>query len=249
MAELAPVGKLSEGKTKIVWSTNRDNVLLLEFKDSITALDGRRRDLIAGKAAWNAEVSARLFEELNKVGIPTHFLALKKPKTLVVRKLDMIQLEVVCRNYAAGSLAKRFPILKFGSELPNPIVELYFKSDELHDPMVTEDLAVALGIADREALSRIRELTLKANDVLSKFFGERGLKLVDFKLEFGFDEDGELRIGDELGGDVMRIWDAETGESLDKDVYRKGESLEDVRATYEKLWRRVVAQGRTRSRS
>jgi phosphoribosylaminoimidazole-succinocarboxamide synthase len=232
--------KIWEGKTKIVFSTKDPNLIILKFKDDITALDGKKRDVIPGKGRINASVSSKLFTELERRGILTHFVKMVNSTSMLVRKLDMIKIEIVCRNYVAGQFARRFPMFKEGAKLSRPLVEFYLKSDELGDPLLTEDHAILLGLTSRGEALRAKALTLRVNEALTTFMAERNLKLVDFKLELGRDGSGKLRVGDELDADCMRLWDSETGNVLDKDVYRKGASVAEVQKIYGELYRRVV---------
>lgn len=231
---------IGEGKTKIVRRMDDPNIVLLEFKDSITALDGEKKDVIAGKGHINAKISSFLFELLSREGIPTHYVSFIEPNYMVVKRLKMLPVEVVCRNIAAGSFAKRYPV-EAGSRLKYPVVEYYLKDDLRHDPMMNEDHIVALGISpSADEVKEIKKVTLRVNEVLSKFLDSKGITLVDFKLEFGRGSDGRIYVGDEINGDSMRLWDKETGRILDKDVYRQGKSLKDVLDTYREFYKRII---------
>jgi len=232
--------KVAEGKTKIVYCTSNADKVLLKFKDDITALDGEKHSNLPRKGVVNAAVSAKLFQLLNENGVPTHYLRLLEPSLMEVQSLKMIPVEVVCRNIAAGHLVKNFPMFKKGDRLKEPIVEFYLKDDALHDPMLVDDHIVALGLADRREIETMRMLIKKVNTILSKFMADRGLTLVDFKLEFGRDSNGNIVVGDELNIDSMRLWDLKTGASVDKDVYRQGASLESVEKTYLESYRHIV---------
>jgi phosphoribosylaminoimidazole-succinocarboxamide synthase len=232
--------KLSEGKTKIVYATDDPDEVLLEFKDSITALDGEKRDVLKGKGRINAEISGILFKHLNKNNVPTHFIKLVNSKTMRVNKLDMIPVEVVCRNFAAGHFVTRFPMFKRGQALKKPVIEFYLKDDSLHDPLLVEDHIIALNLASSKELRHIRRVTIKVNEILKNFLIQRKLKLIDFKLEFGRDKNGAIKIGDELNCDSMRLWDLETNKVLDKDLYRQGVPLNEVMEAYVECHRRIV---------
>ncbi len=233
--------KISEGKTKIVYETQDKDVVLVEFKDDITALDGEKHDILPGKGAINSTISARLFQTLQNEGVPTHFISLDPSRPVMrAKRLRMIPVEVVCRNLAAGHFLSRFTMFKKGEKLKFPVVEFYLKNDELHDPMLVEDHLPVLGLASRAQTATMKELTRKSNTVLSEFFLKLGLTLVDFKLEFGTDAEGEMVLGDELNCDSMRLWEIDTGEALDKDVYRRGGSLDQVKKVYEDSLRRIV---------
>ena len=233
------VGELiASGKTKLVYSLDDPSLVLLRFKDDVTALNGKRRDTITGKGAFNAGISAKLFQVLKNSNIENHYVEMYDPTSLIVKKLEMIPVEVVCRNIATGSIVKRLPISE-GMVFDPPIIEFFLKDDARGDPMITESHMLALKIASKNEIERIIEMTLKANEVLKSYLSSRGLTLIDFKLEFGRRE-GELLIGDELDPDCMRIRDAETGKILDKDLYRKGAPLEEVKRAYEEVYRRIV---------
>jgi len=235
--------KISEGKTKIVYETENKDDVLIEFKDDITALDGEKHDVLPGKGRINAAISAKLFQELQRGGVPTHFISLEPERpAILAKRLEMIPVEVVCRNLAAGHFLSRFPMFEKGEELRFPVVEFYLKSDELHDPMLVEDHLPALGLASVEETARMKEITRRANTVLSNFFHKIGLILVDFKIEFGRDSTGNIMVGDEINCDSMRLWRIDTREPLDKDIYRRGGSLEDVKRVYEESLRRIVTE-------
>jgi len=230
---------LCRGKVKTVYDAGDGNALIV-FRDEITAGDGVKREVKQGKGAINAEISARLFQVLEKEGIPTHYLGFERPDRLLVRRLKIIPVEVIVRNIAAGSLVRRYPF-KEGAQLASPIVELGYKSDEYHDPMLNEDIAVALSLCTREELAEMRVQALKVNDVLKGFFTARRLLLVDFKLEFGRSERGELLLGDEISPDTCRLWDLETREVMDKDRFRR--DMGGVIEHYREVLRRVLQEG------
>jgi len=239
--------KLSEGKTKIVYESDKPEERTLFFKDDITAFDGVKHDTISGKGEINASMTEILFNELEKGGIATHFIKRLDSNRILVKSLDMIRLEVVCRNIAAGHFVKRFPTFKTGYVLPIPIVEFYWKNEELHDPLLTEDHVLVLKLASREEEDRMKSMTLRSNEVLGEFLARHGFTLVDFKLEFGHDDGGHLLVGDELNCDSMRIWDSNTGRCYDKDIYRTGSTLEDVMRTYREVLTKITNKSRGRS--
>jgi phosphoribosylaminoimidazole-succinocarboxamide synthase len=216
--------------------------VLLRFKDSITALDGEKHDVIHRKAEVNAAVSAELFKMLEQEKIPTHFLRLKEATLMQVRRLRMIPVEVVCRNIAAGKLVKSYPFFKHGEKLKTPLVEFFLKDDKRHDPLLSEEHMIASGLASKEEVKKLKMITLKVNSVLRKFMLKRGLLLVDFKIEVGRDHRGTLRVGDELNIDSMRIWDKKTGEVKDKDIYRKGGRLDEVARTYYQSYKLILGR-------
>ncbi|RAP47261.1 MAG: phosphoribosylaminoimidazolesuccinocarboxamide synthase [Methanosphaera sp. rholeuAM74] len=213
---------LYKGKAKDVYKTDNDDEVLIKFRDDITALDGGKKDTLSKKGAYNALISSKLFSVLEDNGVDTQFLNLVNVDEMLTKSLDMIPLEVICRNIAAGSLLKKYPFEK-NQELVPPIIQFDYKNDEFHDPMLNDSIIIALGIATQDDLDNIRTITLKINEVLSNFLKERGLLLVDFKLEFGFDKDSNIVLGDEISPDTTRLWDADTLDNFDKDIYRKGE--------------------------
>lgn len=225
-----------EGKAKRVYSMEDPRYYLIEFKDDATAQDGRKKGVIPGKGVVNCQVSAVLFSHLNSRSLRTHFERLDSESTMVVRRLRMVPLEVVVRNLVAGSLARRLGIAE-GTKPAFPIVEFYLKNDALGDPLVTEDHVAALGIATRQLATELREAALGVNREIQPLFAAGGLTLVDFKLEFGWC-DGELVLGDEISPDTCRLWDAATGERLDKDRFRR--DMGGVEEAYAEVLRRVT---------
>ena len=227
---------LYEGKAKRVYETGEEGVLLHRYKDDATAFDGKKRGSWAGKGKTNATMSAALFKYLESRGVPTHFVGQPDETAIKTRKLDMLPVEVIVRNVAAGSLAKRIGYEE-GTPLKAPIVELCLKDDDLGDPMLNWYHFRELGVAD-EDLEFCEELGLKVNELLYPFFDEKGVTLVDFKVEVGRDEDGGLVLADEISPDTCRFWDKETGEKLDKDRFRR--DMGGVEEAYEEMLRRVT---------
>lgn len=225
------------GKAKSLYRTDTPGELLVQFRDDITAFDGEKKDVITRKGAWNARVSAKLFGLLEENGIPTHFIRMDGDSAMIVRDLAMIPLEVIVRNRAAGSLVRRYPFTE-GTPLNPPVIVIDYKDDARHDPMINDDIIIALDLLSRDELATVREMALRVNEVLVRFFDSIGISLVDFKLEFGKDR-GKIVVGDEISMDSMRLWDKSTGESLDKDVYRfeKG----DVLAIYREVAKRALS--------
>jgi phosphoribosylaminoimidazole-succinocarboxamide synthase len=223
------------GKAKSLYRTDTEGELLVQFRDDITAFDGGKKDVLTEKGSLNAQVSARLFSLLEEDRIRTHFIRLLNHSSMLVRELSMIPLEVIVRNIAAGSMVRNYPIRE-GTPLDPPVIVIDYKDDSRHDPMLNDDLILAMQILSTDELIRTKELALMVNIVLSRFFEARGIILVDFKLEFGRYE-GEILIGDEISMDSMRLWDATTKGSLDKDVYRfeKGDVLAVYRQVTEKV--------------
>jgi len=228
---------LYTGKAKSVYEIDEDTVFM-EFRDDLTAGDGAKKESKSKKGALNAEISAKLLGVMEENGIPTHFIEYQRPNRHVVKKVKILPLEVICRNLATGSLLKRYPF-KAGQKLSPPIIEMGYKSDEYHDPMLNDDTALALGLASsREELDEIRKITLKVNRVLKDFLLPRGIILVDFKLEFGYDRSGKLLLADEISPDTCRFWDVGTGDIMDKDRFRQ--DLGSVIEYYEEVKRRVL---------
>ncbi len=225
-----------EGKAKRLYTTENADEFLQEFKDDATAFNGLKKDKIPHKGELNNQISSIIFEHLIKEGIPTHFIRKISDTEMLVKKVSIVKAEVVCRNVAAGSLVKKLGFTE-GIELDPPIIEMYLKSDELGDPLFTDDHILALGIATREELKTIREYALRINSILKKFFLDRGIRLIDFKLEFGRDKEGRIILADEISPDTCRLWDAATGKKLDKDRFRF--DLGDVEEAYKEIMERV----------
>lgn len=227
--------ELYAGKAKSVYATDDPDRLILHFRDDTSAFDGRRMESLERKGMVNNRFNAFIMAKLEDAGIPTHVEELLSPTECVVKKLDMIPVECVVRNIAAGSLVKRLGV-KEGEPLTPPTFELFLKNDELHDPMVNESLAESFGWASAEQLAEMKALTFKVNEVLKQLFADGGMLLVDYKLEFGVFH-GKIVLGDEFSPDGCRLWDAKTREKLDKDRFRQG--LGSVIESYEEVGRRI----------
>ena len=228
--------KLYEGKAKIVYATNRPGVVVQYFKDDATAFNALKRGTILGKGVVNNRMSAAMFERLGRAGVPTHYLGTLSDREMLCRKLDIIKIETIVRNIVAGSLAKRTG-LEEGTPIKQPVVELYYKSDPLGDPMLNDDHVRMLGLATPVELAWLKRTALRINGVLRPFMLRRGLLLVDFKLEFG--RSGRtLYLGDEISPDTCRLWDEKTREKLDKDRFRR--DLGGVEEAYQEVFRRLV---------
>jgi len=227
---------LYKGKAKSVFTTDVKDRLIVEFRDDITAFDGGKKDVLENKGNYNAEVSAFFFDYLERNGVKTHFFSMLDPHHMVVRRLDMIPLEVIVRNIAAGSLVRNYPFRE-GSPLDPPIVVIDYKDDSRHDPMINDDIILGLNLLTAAEIKKIKKVALEVNRLLSDLLAAQGITLVDFKIEFGR-QGKTIYLGDEISMDSMRLWDKKTGESLDKDVYRfeKG----DVMAIYDKVARRIT---------
>lgn len=212
-----------EGKSKIIYEGTEPGTVIQFFKDDTTAFNKEKFEVIAGKGILNNRISAHLMTRLEQIGVPTHFLRSLNMREQLVRKIEMIPVEVVIRNIAAGSLCKRLSVAE-GTILPRPLVEFYLKDDKLGDPMVSEDHVVVFGWAEPYEIDEMIAQAFRVNDYLNGLFSGIGIRLVDFKLEFGrlWGEEGELYIvlADEISPDSMRLWDSRTGEKLDKDRFR-----------------------------
>ncbi len=228
---------LYEGKAKKLYETDDPALMIMEFKDSLTAFDGAMKAEMSGKGEWNNRISAAIMSYLNEHGVPTHFVRLLSARESIVKRLSMIPLELICRNFIAGSMAKRTGIAE-GTPFNRPVVEFHFKSDELNDPLYTEDLIYALELASEDEVKKMRALGLKVNELLSSFMDERGILLVDFKLEFGYTTDKELVIGDEITPDTCRLWDKKDMTKLDKDRFRR--KMGNIAEAYQQVLSRVT---------
>jgi phosphoribosylaminoimidazole-succinocarboxamide synthase len=235
--------KLYEGKAKILYTTDDPNILLTRFKDDATAFNAQKRGTIRGKGEINNAISAHLFKLLAKHGIPTHFVDLPTPTDMLVKAVTIVPLEVVIRNIAAGSLCKQTGI-PLGTPIAPAIVEFYLKDDALGDPLLTIDRIQLLQVASPEQVDQLRAMALQINQVLRQFFDQCGITLVDFKLEFGLDRQGQLILADEISPDTCRFW--RQGELdpekrvLDKDRFRQ--DLGNIEDAYQQVLSRVLGQ-------
>lgn len=230
--------KLYEGKAKIVYKTDDPDVLVCEYKDSLTAFDGTKKDSMEEKGELNAKISSTIFSYLTKQGIPNHFIEFVPPRTQKVKKVEIIPVEVVIRNIMAGSISKRLGIPE-GTALSEPLIEFYLKNDDLHDPIICENHVTGLGFATRQQLDVIKGLAFKVNDSMKKFFLDVGLRLIDFKLEFGTHK-GQVILADEFSPDTCRLWDVNTNEKMDKDRFRR--DMGGVMEAYLEVARRIHVQ-------
>lgn len=213
--------KIYEGKAKALYSTSQPNQLIQYFKDSATAFNGEKKAEIDGKGVLNNIISEHIMLEINKIGIPTHFIKRLNEREQLIKKVTIIPLEVIVRNVVAGSMAKRLGITE-GGVLSNPVFELCYKDDSLGDPLINDDHAISvLKVLTKSQLEEIKNYTLKINQFLQKTFAEINIKLVDFKIEFGFDAQGKIILADEISPDSCRLWDSATSEKLDKDRFRR----------------------------
>ena len=228
--------QLYEGKAKKVFATDQPDLVIVDYKDDATALNGKKRGTIKGKGAINNMMTNRLMQMLEKNGVPTHFVEEISDRETVVKKVSIVPLEVIIRNVAAGSLSKRLGIPE-GTPLRKPVIEYCYKCDELDDPMVNEYHIAAMGWTTDEQMKLIAEYALKVDSVLIRFFKEINVELIDFKLEFGVTSDGTLVLADEISPDTCRFWDATTHEKLDKDRFRR--DMGGVEEAYIEMARRL----------
>ncbi|WZE73765.1 phosphoribosylaminoimidazolesuccinocarboxamide synthase [Macrococcus sp. CCM 2573] len=225
-----------EGKAKRVYSTDEDHVFRIEYKDEVTAGNGAKKDSMAGKGRLNNLITSYFFERLAQEGLESHFIKRLSDTEQLVKAVTIIPLEVVVRNYAAGSIVKRLGFDK-GVQFKSPLVEFYYKEDALNDPIITDDHVKLLGIADDHDIAELKRQALIINDMLMKMMDEMNLQLIDFKIEFGKDQDGNILLADEISPDTCRIWDKDTKENFDKDVYREdtGSLIDTYTQFYNKL--------------
>lgn len=223
------------GKAKDIYTTSDENVIKSVYKDQATMLNGARKETIEGKGVLNNQISSLIFAKLNAAGVETHFIEQISDTEQLNKRVDIIPLEVVLRNMTAGSFSKRFGVEE-GIALETPIVEFYYKNDDLDDPFINDEHVKFLGIASDEEIAYIKAETRRINEFLKDWFNQIGLKLIDFKLEFGKDKDGRIILADEFSPDNCRLWDAQ-GNHMDKDVFRRDlGSLTDVyKVVLEKL--------------
>ena len=227
---------LYEGKAKKVYATDDPELLVVEYKDDATAFNGLKRGTITGKGAINNRMSNILMRLLEKEGVPTHFVKELSDRETLVKKVEIVPLEVIVRNISAGSFAKRYGTEE-GIRFERPTIEFSYKNDALGDPLLNEDHAEALKLASPEEIAVIRDLSFRVNDFLKAFWASCGVTLVDFKLEFGRLPDGTVVLADEISPDTSRLWDAETGEKLDKDRFRR--DLGNVEEAYREIMGRL----------
>ena len=228
---------LYEGKAKRVYATEDPELLIVSYKDDATAFNGLKKGTIAGKGVINNEMSNRLMQRLEKAGVPTHFVEELSERETLVKRVQIVPLEVIIRNIAAGSFSKRYGVEE-GVVFFQPTIEFSYKNDELGDPLLNTSHALALGLATQEEIDTIRRLAFQTNDLLRAFWSSCGVTLVDFKLEFGRLSDGTVILADEISPDTCRLWDAATGEKLDKDRFRR--DMGGVEDAYAEVMRRLM---------
>ncbi|MCW0224710.1 phosphoribosylaminoimidazolesuccinocarboxamide synthase [Campylobacter lari] len=230
---------LYEGKGKKMYKTDDENLLITEFKDDLTAFNAEKRGNEAEKGALNCKISTEIFHLLEKEGIKTHLVETISDKEQIVKKCNIIPIEVITRNVATGSLTKRLGI-KEGTILPFAVVEFCYKNDDLGDPIINDEHCLILNLVKSEKdLELIKNIARQINSILVKFFESKGLRLIDFKLEFGIDNEGNMILADEISPDSCRFWDSKTNEKLDKDRFRQ--DLGNVKMAYEEVLKRILS--------
>ena len=229
---------LYEGKGKKLFATSEEDEVIAEFKDDLTAFNAEKKGAESGKGALNCQISSLLFELLAENGVESHYIKRLNDIDMLCKKVSIIPIEVVVRNIATGSLTKRLGISE-GSVLPFALVEFYYKDDALGDPIINDEHCKILGLVEEQSeLEVLKTQARKINDILKDFFDKRGLKLVDFKLEFGRDKDSQIILADEISPDSCRFWDKQTNQKLDKDRFRQ--DLGSVKVAYEEVLKRIL---------
>ena len=227
---------LYEGKAKKVYTTDVENVLIVDYKDDATAFNGIKKGTIVGKGAINNRMTNHVFKLLEAEGVPTHLVKELSDRETAVKKVEIVPLEVIIRNVAAGSFSKKLGIEE-GRQLLCPTLEFSYKNDDLGDPFINSYYALALGLATQEEIDTITKYAFKVNEVMIKYFDSIGIRLIDFKIEFGRLADGTIILADEVSPDTCRLWDKETNEKLDKDRFRR--DLGNVEDAYEEVFKRL----------
>ena len=229
--------QIYEGKAKKVYATDDPNLVIVDYKDDATALDGLKKGTIVGKGVINNQMTNRLMAKMEKAGIPTHFVQELSERETLVKKVSIVPLEVIIRNISAGHFASRYGVEE-GIVFDQPTIEFSYKNDDLHDPLLNEYHALALNLATREEIDLIKKYSFAVNDVLKAFWAECGVTLVDFKLEFGKTADGTIVLADEISPDTCRLWDSKTHEKLDKDRFRR--DMGGVEDAYAEIMKRLL---------
>lgn len=230
--------KLYEGKAKILYATENPDLVIQYFKDDATAFNAKKKGTIDEKGVMNNSIACKLFEYLGQNGIPTHLVKKLSDREMLCKKVEIVMVEVIIRNRAAGSLCRNYGV-KEGTTLKRPIFELCYKNDAFNDPLMNDDHVVALGLANEKELATIKDLTFKINELLKKFFLALNIELIDFKLEFGRHK-GEVILADEISPDTCRLWEVGTGNRLDKDRFRN--DLGNIKEGYQEVLKRVTGK-------
>ena len=231
--------QLYEGKAKKVFATDDANLVIVDYKDDATAFNGEKKGTITGKGVINNVMSNHMFQLLEQQGVPTHFVEQLSERETLVKKVSIVPLEVIIRNISAGSFAKRFGVEE-GIVFDEPTIEFSYKNDELGDPLMNADHAIALKAATREEIETIKAMAFKVNEVMKQYFDTLNVILVDFKLEFGKTADGKIVLADEISPDTCRLWDKTTKEKLDKDRFRR--DMGGVEEAYQEIMKRVMGK-------
>lgn len=232
------LNQIYEGKAKKVYNTDDPDIVLVDYKDDATAFNGLKKGTVIGKGIVNNRVSNHMFRMLEEKGIPTHYVEQISDRETLVKKVEIVQVEVIVRNIAAGSLSGRLGLPE-GTKMPVTVLEYCYKSDELGDPMINETHIAALGLATGEEMRKIADYSLRINDILTGYLKQFNIELIDFKLEFGRFH-GDIILADEISPDTCRFWDSKTGEKLDKDRFRR--DLGHVEDAYQEILKRLMGE-------
>ncbi len=232
------LGQLYEGKAKKVFATDDEDIVIVDYKDDATAFNGLKKGTIAGKGVINNKMSNMMFRIMEQHGIPTHFVEELSDRETAVKKVQIVPLEVIIRNTAAGSFSKRYGVPE-GTKLPSTVLEFSYKNDELGDPLINDSQALAMQLATPEEIDTIKNMALRVNEVMKEFFKTLNINLIDFKLEFGRFH-GQIVLADEISPDTCRFWDMTTGEKLDKDRFRR--DMGGVEDAYKEVFARLTGK-------
>ena len=232
------LGQLYEGKAKKVFATDDPDIVIVDYKDDATAFNGLKKGTIAGKGVINNKMSNMMFRIMEQHGIPTHYVEELSDRETAVKKVQIVPLEVIIRNTAAGSFSKRYGVPE-GTKLPTTVLEFSYKNDELGDPLINDSQALAMQLATPEEIETIKNMALKVNEVMKEFFKTLNINLIDFKLEFGRYH-GQIVLADEISPDTCRFWDMTTGEKLDKDRFRR--DMGGVEDAYKEVFARLTSK-------
>lgn len=240
MENIVKTEQLYEGKAKKVYATNNPDYVIVDYKDDATAFNGEKKGTIAGKGVINNRMTNFMFKLLEKEGVPTHFVEEISDRETIVKKVEIVPLEVIVRNVAAGSFSKKLGIAE-GTPLKQPTLEFSYKNDDLGDPFINDYYALGLGLATQEEIDTISKYAFMVNDFMVKFFKEKNVDLIDFKIEFGRTSDGTIILADEISPDTCRFWDSTTHEKLDKDRFRR--DMGGVEEAYQEMMKRLGIDG------
>ena len=239
MANVVKTEQLYEGKAKKVYATNDPNLVIVDYKDDATAFNGEKKGTISGKGVINNRMTNFMFKLLEEEGVPTHLVEEISDRETIVKKVEIVPLEVIVRNVAAGSFSKKLGIAE-GTPLKTPTLEFSYKNDDLGDPFINDYYALGLGLATKEEIDTIAKYAFMVNDFMVKFFKEKNVDLIDFKIEFGRTSDGTIILADEISPDTCRFWDSTTHEKLDKDRFRR--DMGGVEEAYQEMMKRLMGE-------